>query len=66
MAALPVKEAQCRQMFSSCRDTRGTDEVQVAGPLNPASTLLRGLGLPYLNQTLTHVVSEGDVGAPRQ
>lgn len=37
MAALPVNEAQCRQMFSSCGGGRGRG-------VNPAGTLLRGGG----------------------
>lgn len=48
MAALPVKEAQCRQMFSSYGG-EGKDVVQAAESLNAASILLRGLGLGLLS-----------------
>lgn len=70
MAALPVKEAQCRQMFSSY-GVEGKD-VQVAESLNVPFILLRGLGLSLLlpspkpDQILTHIVSEGDIGTSCQ
>lgn len=67
MAALPVKEAQCKQMFSSCGV--GRERVGIGSePFNPASTLFRGLGPPphLPPRPNSHVVCEGDVGTPCQ
>lgn len=63
MAALPVKEAQCRQMFSSCVGGRGEGGSK---PWAPEPSLLSAQTPSPLPPPDSHIVRERDVSTPCQ
>ena len=64
MAALPVKEAQCKQMFSSCGNKGRRQRCSHLNPCTARSHSTRHQ--PSQRSRVPHIVSEGDIGTTGQ